>query len=71
MIFDQIREIVSNQFDIEESMITQETMFDELGADSADVEELATAIEERFGVSVEEESFEGIGTVGELADFIE
>ena len=43
---------------------------DDLDADSLDLVELVMALEEEFGVSVEEEELEGIETVGAAYDLV-
>ena len=43
---------------------------DDLDADSLDLVELVMALEEEFGVNVEEEELEGITTIGAAYDLI-
>jgi len=71
MIFAKVREIISDQFDVEEDTITIDTTIDELGADSLDVVELVIAIEERFNIDVEDEIVEEICNVGDIVSYIE
>jgi acyl carrier protein len=71
MIFHKVREIISDQFDIEEETITNETTFEEFGADSLDIVELIIAIEEQFNIEVEEEIVEEICNVGDVVSYIE
>jgi acyl carrier protein len=71
MIFAKVREIISDQFDVEEDTITNETTFDELGADSLDVVDLIISIEERFNIDVEDEIVEEICNVGDVVSYIE
>jgi acyl carrier protein len=71
MIFAKVREIISDQFDVEEDTITNETTIDELGADSLDVVELVIAIEERFNIDIEDEIVEEICNVGDIVSYIE
>ena len=50
---------------------TREASFaDDLDADSLDLVELVMALEEEFGVNVEEEELEGITTIGAAYDLI-
>ena len=56
---------------VEASAVTREARFaDDLDADSLDLVELVMALEEEFGVSVEEEELEGIETVGAAYDLV-
>ncbi len=51
--------------------VTREASFaDDLDADSLDLVELIMALEEEFGVTVEEEELEGITTIGGAYDLI-
>ena len=56
---------------VDASQITREASFaDDLDADSLDLVELVMALEEEFGVTVEEEELEGITTIGAAYDLI-
>ncbi|KAL6344028.1 hypothetical protein AAG906_027801 [Vitis piasezkii] len=54
-----------------DSEVTGESKFATLGADSLDTVEIVMGLEEEFGISVEEESAQGIATVQDAADLIE
>jgi len=72
MIFDKIKEILSEQFEIEPETITREAdIMNDLGADSLDLVELIMTLEEEYGVSATDESVYENRTVGEIADYIE
>ena len=72
MVFDKIKEIISEQFTIDENSITKQMAFtDDLGADSLDVVELTMAIEEEFDISeVSEDDLKTIVTVGDLVTYV-
>ena len=72
MVFETIRDIVSEQFDIEKENVTEETDFlSDLDADSLDVVELAMSIEEAFHLpEIGEEDIRGITTVGDLVAYV-
>ena len=72
MVFEKIREIVSEQFEVAAERITEETNFlDDLGADSLDVVELAMNIEDAFGIGeVSEDDIRGIQTVADLVAYV-
>ena len=55
----------------DETQVTGETKFSELGADSLDTVEIVMKLEEEFGVGVEEENAQSITTIQEAADLIE
>lgn len=56
---------------VDAAQVTREASFaDDLDADSLDLVELVMALEEEFGVTVEEEELEGITTIGAAYDLI-
>ncbi|CAK7336809.1 unnamed protein product [Dovyalis caffra] len=54
-----------------ETVLTNETEFVELGADSLDTVEIVMTLEEEFDINVEEENSQNVSTVQEVADMIE
>jgi len=72
MVFEKVKVILSEQFDVEEDSITTETnIADDLGADSLDVVDLLMSIEDEFEIEIPDEEVENIKTVGELVKYIE
>ena len=72
MVFEKVKAILSEQFDVEEDSITAETtLADDLGADSLDVVDLLMSIEDEFEVEIPDEEVENIKTVGALVEYIE
>ena len=56
---------------VDAAQVTREASFaDDLDADSLDLVELVMALEEEFGVTVEEVELEGITTIGAAYDLI-
>ena len=72
MVLEKVISMVADQFMIDESEISADTLFvDDLGADSLDVVELTMALEEEFSLpETPEEKLMNIHTVGDLADYI-
>lgn len=68
MIFEKIRDIISDQLDIDKGSITLDTSFKELGMDSLELFQIIIEIEEEFGVEIEDA--EAIKTVGETVNFV-
>ena len=72
MPFEQVREIICKQLELEESDITMETNIrDDLGADSLDLVDLAISLEDEFEVEVPDNALEKFETVGDIVRFIE
>jgi len=72
MVFERIRGILAEQFDVEKESITLETSIQEdLGADSLDVVELIGLLEEEFDFEIPDEDVESLKTVDALVTFVE
>ena len=73
MYFEKIRKMLAEQFDVDEDIITRDTVFSEdLGADSVDIVELAMALEDEFGLEeLADEDVSGITTVGDRVDLVQ
>ena len=73
MIFDKLKAIIAQQFGVDEDSITTEMSFeDDLGADSVDIVELSMALEEEFEVDeMSEEDVTSIHTVGDLLKYLQ
>lgn len=54
MIFNEIKEIICSELQVEEEAITMETTFEDLGADSLDLFQVVVEIEEKYGIQIEE-----------------
>ncbi|MGN0561055.1 MAG: acyl carrier protein [Candidatus Fimenecus sp.] len=72
MIFEKVRKIICDQFDLEEDDITPETLLeDDLEADSLDLVDLVMSFEDEFQIEVPDEDLENIKTVGDIVKYIE
>ncbi len=72
MVFEKIKAILADQFDVDEDTITTETNIQEdLGADSLDVVDLIMSLEDEFEIEVPDSEVENIKTVGALVSFVE
>ena len=72
MGFDKLSGIIAQQFGVSKDEITEETSFvEDLGADSLDLVELIMSVEEAFELGeVEDETLDGVKTVGDVVNFI-
>ena len=72
MVFEKVKAILSEQFDVEEDSITAETtLADDLGADSLDVVELMMDLEEQFGITISDEEAMKLSTIGDIVKYID
>ena len=73
MIFEKLKELIAEQFNVDEDSITMETSFtDDLNADSVDIVDLSMALEEEFDIDeLSEEEASSISTVGDLVRFLQ
>lgn len=70
--FDQIKAIIVDRLDIEESKISESTSFSEdLGCDSLDTYELLQGLEESFKISIPEDVALDFKTVGDVVTYID
>ena len=70
-IFDKIVEVVVDVLDIDASEVSEETTFDDLDADSLERLQLVTAIEDEFGVEIDDEKLLSLNSVSDAIDAIE
>lgn len=72
MILERLKEIVSEQLEIDAETITSDTRLNEdLNADSLDVVEMLMALEDEFGVDIPDEEIEKMKTIGDVVNFIQ
>lgn len=72
MVFEKVRTILCEQFELEEDRVTMDsTLIGDLGADSLDVIDLAMSIEDEFDIEVPDDEIEKIKTVGDIVRFVE
>jgi acyl carrier protein len=70
-MLEKMRKIISEQLDIEESEITLDSNFkDDLDADSLDLFELLTTLEEQYDIEIPAEDMESLTTVGNVIDYL-
>ena len=72
MVYEKLRALLAEQLGISVDDITPETnIIDDLGADSLDVMELLTALEDEYDLIITDDRVRELYTVKEVADFIE
>jgi acyl carrier protein len=69
---DKVKEIISQQLDVDVGQIKEESQFiEDLGADSLAIVELVLAFEEQFEIEIPDEDTEKIRTVGDAVSYIQ
>ncbi|GKH48704.1 MULTISPECIES: acyl carrier protein [Anaerotruncus] len=72
MVFEKVRELLVDQLDVEEDVVTMEANIQsDLGADSLDIVDLVMSLEEEFDCEIPDEEIENIKTVGDIVKYIE
>lgn len=72
MVLNKLKEIIANQFGIDTDEISEDTdIVADLGADSLDVVEMMMALEEEYGITIEDEKIAELKTVGDVVDLVE
>jgi acyl carrier protein len=69
---ERVKHIIVEQLGVDEEEVKPEAKFvDDLGADSLDVVELVMALEEEFGLEINDEDAEKLVSVKMAVDYIE
>ena len=72
MVFEKVREIICDQLELEEDVVTMEAiLLEDLGADSIDLADLVMTFEDEFDLEISDEALENIKTVSDIVKFIE
>lgn len=71
LIYQRLRSLTVDLLDLRDDQVAPEARFaDDLGADSLDLVELVEALEEEFGVRIDDEELADIATVGEACSLL-
>lgn len=72
MNFEKVKEVIVNAANIDEDKIKLESNLENnLGLDSLDAVELGMALEEEFGLTIEEDKLASFKTVEDIVNFID
>ncbi len=70
-MLEKIRELLAEELGVDASEITEETSFkDDLGADSLDLFELVTNLEDEYEIEIPAEELEKLTTVGRVVSYL-
>ena len=71
-LFDDVKAVVVEQLNVNPEEVKEDSKFvEDLGADSLDVVELVTALEEKFDIEIPDTDAEKIVTVKDAMSYIE
>jgi acyl carrier protein len=65
-----VLDIIAEEALVERARLTPEATLDSLGIASLDIISIVFALEERFGLTLEQADFEGVQSLGQFVDLI-
>ncbi|MCK5123708.1 MAG: acyl carrier protein [Dehalococcoidia bacterium] len=68
---DQVRDIVAKITRVDKSIITRQSTFKEIKADSLDVVQALVAVEETFGIEIPDEEAQKFQNFGDFVSYVE
>jgi len=68
---EQVREIVAKITHVDKSVITRESTFKEIKADSLDIVQALVAVEEAFGIEIPDEEAQKFQNFGNFVSYVE
>jgi acyl carrier protein len=70
-IEEQVRDILARITRVDKNIITRESTFKEIKADSLDVVQALVAVEETFGIEIPDEEAQKFQNFGDFVSFVE
>jgi acyl carrier protein len=71
-VLEKIKGIVAEQLDVNQDQVVPEASFvDDLGADSLDLTELIMAMEDEFGLEIDDDKAQQLRTVQDVISYVE
>ena len=71
MVLERIIALVAEQFRMDEDELSEDTSFEEIGADEMDIADLVLAVEDAFDMDISIEEANALKTIGDLTDLAE
>ena len=68
---EQVREIVAKITHVDKSIITRQSTFKEIKADSLDIVQALVAVEETFGIEIPDEEAQKFQNFGDFVSYVE
>ncbi|MBQ9520005.1 MAG: acyl carrier protein [Acholeplasmatales bacterium] len=71
-VFEEVKKIILNEINCDAAKVTMEAKLkDDLGADSIDAVQIVMEIEDKYGITIDEDKAETMVTVGDVVKYIE
>jgi acyl carrier protein len=67
---DNVLDVIAEESLVERSALTSDASLESLGIQSLDIISIVFALEDKFGIVLEQSEFEGVTTVDQLVDII-
>lgn len=72
MVFEKLQTILAEQLDVDEAIITEDSLLvEDLGADSLDAIDIVMSVEDEFKIEVPDEIIEKMESVKDILTYIE
>ena len=68
---EQVREIIAKITHVDKSVITRESTFKDIKADSLDIVQALVAVEEAFGIEIPDEEAQKFQNFGDFVSYVE
>ena len=69
-IYEKVVELVSETLECDAGELSEDSRYEDLGADSFDLLELVTAFEDEFGLTMDDDALQQIQTIGDSIEAI-
>jgi acyl carrier protein len=70
-VVETMKEVLSSELNVDQEKVTVDARFKEdLDADSLELVEVVMALEEKFGIEIQDDEVAGLKTVGEAVDLV-
>lgn len=69
-MFEEIRDVISEQMEFDPDDIKPESTWEELKIDSLDIVDMIFTLESQYDIELPEDEMENVRTVGELAELV-
>jgi acyl carrier protein len=70
-VVETMKEVLASELNVDQEKVTVDARFKEdLDADSLELVEVVMALEEKFGIEIQDDEVAGLKTVGEAVDLV-